>query len=72
MKGAPGAGGAPVAEGLLELPFMLLTIKDGHGVPSVMGGFERVTVTSGAGEGQAVPPHGATTVYEMLAEIGAR
>lgn len=58
-----GVGGAPVAEGLLELPLMLLTIKEGQGVPSDMDGSERVTVTSGAGEGQSVPPHGATTVY---------
>lgn len=58
-----GAGeGAPVAEGLLELPFMLLMIKDGHGVPSDRDGLDLVTVTSGGGpDGQAVP-HGARTV----------
>lgn len=53
--------GAPVAEGLLELPFMLLMTKDGQGVPSDIDGLDRVTVMSGAGEGQAVP-QGATTV----------
>lgn len=54
--------GAPVADGLLELPFMLLIIKDGQGVPSDMDGLDLVTVTSGAGpEGQAVP-QGARTV----------
>lgn len=62
MNGA-GAGdpGAPVAVGLLEFPFMLLTIKDGHGVLSATGGLDLVTVTSGTAEGQAVP-QGARTV----------
>ena len=37
-------------------PAMLLTINDGHGVPVGTGGFDLVTVTSGAGPvGQAVP-----------------
>ncbi|KAL8868840.1 MAG: hypothetical protein Q9174_004719 [Haloplaca sp. 1 TL-2023] len=52
-----GAGfGAPVMVGLLPFPAMLLTIKDGHGVPSDMDGLDLVTVTSGAGPvGHAVP-----------------
>lgn len=58
---APGEPGAPVAVGLLEFPFMLLTIKDGQVVLSATGGFDRVTVTSGTAEGQAVP-QGARTV----------
>ena len=54
--------GAPVADGPLELPLKLLTINDGHGVPSDMDGLDLVTVTSGGGpEGQAVP-QGASTV----------
>lgn len=40
---------------------MLLTIKDGHGVPSDMDGAVRVIILSGAGDGQAVP-QGAETV----------
>ena len=40
---------------------MLLTRRDGHGVPSDEGGAERVIVLSGAGDGQLVP-HGARTV----------
>lgn len=62
-----GAGGAPVAEGPLELPCKLLTIKDGQGVPSGVVGFDLVTVTSGAGpEGQAVP-QGARIVDVLCA-----
>ena len=51
-----GVGVMPPAVGLDPLPLMLLTIKDGQGVPSDTGGLLRVTVTSGAGPvGQAVP-----------------
>lgn len=58
--------GAPVAEGPLELPFMLLIIKDGQGVPSDIDGLDLVTVTSGAGpEGQAVPQRARTVDYEI-------
>ena len=60
-----GGPGAPVAVGLLEFPFMLLTINDGHGVPSGVDGFDLVTVTSGAAEGQAVPQGARTVDYEM-------
>lgn len=48
--------------GLDPFVLMLLTIKDGQGVPSDIDGLLRVTVTSGAGpEAQAVP-HAARTV----------
>ena len=40
---------------------MLLTINEGHGVPSDMDGAVRVMSLSGAGDGQAVP-QGAVTV----------
>lgn len=51
-----------VKVGLEPFLLMLLTIKDGQGVPSEIDGLLRVTVTSGAGpEAQAVP-HGARTV----------
>lgn len=54
--------GAPVIVGLLELPAMLLTIKDGQGVPSDMDGLDLVTVTSGAGPEAHAVPQGARTV----------
>lgn len=40
---------------------MLLTIRDGHGVPSDMEGAVRVIILSGAADGQEVP-QGARTV----------
>ncbi len=45
------------------VPFvpMLLTIKDGQGVPSDIDGAERVIILSGAADGQEVP-QGARTV----------
>ena len=49
-------GVRPDAVGLDPLLLMLLTTKDGQGVPSDREGLLRVTVTSGAGPvGQAVP-----------------
>jgi len=49
-------GVMPVAVGLEPFALMLLTIKDGQGVPAETYGSLRVTVTSGAGpDGQAVP-----------------
>ena len=54
----------PDAVGFVPLLLMLLTIKDGQGVPSDFGGSLRVTVTSGAGpEGQAVPQAARTVDY---------
>lgn len=41
--------------GLVPLEPILLTIKDGHGVPSDMDGAVRVIILSGAADGQAVP-----------------
>ena len=57
------AGGLMLVKvGLEAFLLMLLTIKDGQGVPSDIDGLLRVTVTSGAApEAQAVP-HGARTV----------
>ena len=58
------AGGVkPDMVGFDPLLLRLLIIKDGHGVPSDVAGLLRVTVTSGAGLGQAVP-HGARTVED--------
>ena len=49
-------GFRPDAVGLDPLLLMLLTTRDGQGVPSDNEGLLRVTVTSGAGPvGQAVP-----------------
>lgn len=56
-----GAGvGAPVAEGPLELPFMLLIIKEGHGVPSLIDGLDLVTVTCTQSQHRTLchPDHG--------------
>ena len=47
--------------GFVPLVPMLLTIKDGQGVPSDIDGAVRVIILSGAGDGQAVP-QGARTV----------
>ena len=47
--------------GLVPLVPMLLTIKDGQGVPSDTDGAVRVISLSGAGDGQEVP-QGAVTV----------
>lgn len=52
----------PVAVGLEPFALMLLTIKDGQGVPVGMGGLLRVTVTSGAGPDAQAVPQGASTV----------
>ena len=54
--------GAPVIVGVLELPIMLLTIKDGQAVPSETGGLDLVTVTSGAGPDAQEVPQAAVTV----------
>ena len=48
---------------------MLLMINDGHGVPSAMYGFDLVTVTSGAAEGQSVPQGARTVDCEVLARF---
>lgn len=56
-----GWGEPVVTEGLVPFVPMLLTIKDGQGVPSDMDGAVRVIILSGAGDGQEVP-QGARTV----------
>ena len=43
---------------------MLLTIKDGQGVPSDMDGAVRVIILSGAGDWQAVPQRALTVDLE--------
>lgn len=67
-----GIGGlTPVTEGLDPFVPMLLTIKDGQGVPSDNDGLLRVTVTSGAGpEAQAVP-QAARTVEDCALTAAA-
>ncbi|KAL9130201.1 MAG: hypothetical protein Q9217_001546 [Psora testacea] len=57
--------GIPVIIGFVPLPApaMLLTIKDGHGVDSVMAGIERVIILSGMVVGQEVPQGAETVVY---------
>lgn len=55
--------------GLLEFPAMLLTIRDGQGVLSAMGGFDLVTVTSGTAEGQAVPQGARTVDCEVTCKL---
>jgi len=47
--------------GFVPLVPMLLTIKDGQGVPSDIDGAVRVIILSGAADGQEVP-QGARTV----------
>ena len=56
-----GCGEPVVTDGFVPLVPMLLTINEGHGVPSDMDGAVRVIILSGAGEGHAVP-QGADTV----------
>lgn len=56
----------PDMVGVDPLPLILLTIKDGHGVPSDIDGLLRVTVTSGAGPvGQFVPQAARTVDYRV-------
>ena len=59
------ADGTPVIIGFVPLPApaMLLTIKDGHGVDSVMAGIDRVIIRSGMVVGQEVPQGAETVVY---------
>ena len=59
-------GDMPDMVGLDPLLLILLTIKDGHAVPSDMDGLLRVTVTSGAGPvGQFVPQAARTVDYTV-------
>lgn len=50
--------------GIVPLVPMLLTIKDGQGVPSDLDGAVRVIDLSGAGDGQAVPQGAETVDFE--------
>jgi len=73
---APGkevGEGAPVIMGFVPLPApeMLLTSKDGHGVPSDMDGAVRVIILSGDADGHEVP-QGARTVDCMRISTSLR
>lgn len=60
----------PVPVGFVPLMPMLLTIKDGQGVPSDIDGADRVIILSGAGDGQEVP-QGARTVDFVIWSVCA-
>jgi len=58
--------GWPGAVGLVPFPEMLLTMSDGHGVPSETAGAERVIILSGAADGQLVPQGARTVVVDCI------
>lgn len=58
--------------GLVPLVPMLLTINDGHGVPSDMDGVVRVIILSGAADGQEVPQGARTVDWNLVSTRWSR